>query len=415
MKVILHLDLDSYFVSAERTVDPSLNGKPVAISSKDRRSIISAASYEAKEMGVYVPMPFYRAKLLCPDLMAVKPNFALYTILSEKLFELIATKFTKEIEVGSIDECYIDATDIWKEYGSPIKLAKAIQATVLDELKLPCSIGISNNKFLAKMSTNINKPFGISLCKPGDHENIFWDWPIGDFFGIGKKTAPILIKAGIKTIGDLAKANEEDVKDLLGKTATELIWQANGGGSAEINKEHNALKGIGNSKTFMVMDLSNRSEILKEISALVEKVSHRAIKRNMVGKVVSVSIKVKGGLEIKAKSKQITLQRPINSHEDILKVAIALFDKLWKENTIKFVGVHLGKIEDIFETTYQSSVFDVEVEKSKIEEIVSDVNRKMGSKSIVTGKEARLNIKKTQNQSRYIESDRIIKHYDKKA
>ena len=112
MKVILHLDLDSYFVSAERTVNKFLHGKPVAVSGGERRSIIAAASYEAKEMGVFVPMPFYKAKLLCPELIAVPANFSLYTILSEKVFELISSKFTEDIQVGSIDECYIDATDI---------------------------------------------------------------------------------------------------------------------------------------------------------------------------------------------------------------------------------------------------------------------------------------------------------------
>jgi len=111
MKVIFHLDLDSYFVSAERTVNHKLKGKPVVISTGERRSIISAASYEAKNAGIYVPMPFYKAEMLCPSVIAVKPNYALYTTLSNKVFELISKKFTNKIEVGSIDECYIDVTE----------------------------------------------------------------------------------------------------------------------------------------------------------------------------------------------------------------------------------------------------------------------------------------------------------------
>jgi len=112
MKVIFHLDLDSYFVSAERTIAPQLRDKPVVISTGERRSIISAASYEAKALGIYVPMPIYKALDIYPSLISVKPNYALYTTLSNKVFELISTNFTKNIEVGSIDECYIDVTDI---------------------------------------------------------------------------------------------------------------------------------------------------------------------------------------------------------------------------------------------------------------------------------------------------------------
>ena len=112
MKVIFHLDLDSYFVGAHRTVDSSLIGKPVVVSTGERRSIISAASYEAKARGIYIPMPFYKAKDLVPELISIKPNFALYTVLSSKLFEFISQKYTDQIEVASIDECYIDVTDI---------------------------------------------------------------------------------------------------------------------------------------------------------------------------------------------------------------------------------------------------------------------------------------------------------------
>ncbi len=414
MKVIFHLDLDSYFVSAERTVNKDLDNKPVVVSMGERRSIVAAASYEAKAMGVYVPMPFYKAKALCEDIISVKPNFSLYTTLSGKVFELISSKYTEEIEVGSIDECYIDASDIWQKYGSPAALAKEIQNEILKVLKLPCSIGVSNNKFLAKMSTSINKPFGITVVKPGDHEKVFWDWPIGDFFGIGKATTPRLEKIGIKTIGDLAKYDVDQIKDLMGKVGPELVWKANGGGSAEIDKSHNQLKGIGNSKTFMVEDLTDRKEILENLSLLVRKVSYRAVSRNMVGKVVSVAIKESGGKEVRARSKQVTLRRPINSYEDIFDECIRIFDSLWKEESIKFIGVHLAKVEDMYETTFQMSAFDEEEELSKIDQLIKDVNRKMKSKSVVTGKEAEMNIKKKQNQSRYLESDRALKHFNKK-
>lgn len=412
MKVIFHLDLDSYFVSAERTINRSLIGKPAAITTGERRSIISAVSYEAKAKGVKVPMPFYKAKEICPDLIAIRPNFALYTSLSNKVFELISIQFTKNIEVGSIDECYIDVTDIWKNYGSPIALAKKMQNALMKELGLPCSIGIANNKFVAKMSTSINKPFGITVTKPGNHTR-FWDWDLRKYFGIGLPTQEKLNSIGIMNIGDLAKADVEDVESVLGIKSQHLIDQANGIGDDEINFERNELKGIGNSRTFMREDLFERKDILEQLASLVALASHRAVIRNMVGWVVSISIKKKGGKEVKAIRKQTTLSRPINSYEDILNEATKLFDSIWDESPLKFIGVSLGHLEDMFSSTYQASIYDKEKKLTKSEEIIHEVNRKFKSKVLKSGTEHQKSEYKKLNQSRYLESDRIIKHYDK--
>lgn len=412
MKVIFHLDLDSYFVSAERTINSALKNKPVVISTGQRRSIISAASYEAKKTGIYVPMPFYKAKIACPEVISVKPNFALYTSLSNKVFELISNNFTKNIEVGSIDECYIDVTDIWKEYGSPLALAKIIQKSLLNNLDLPSSIGIANNKFVAKMSTKINKPFGITVTKPGNHKR-FWDWDLKEYFGIGAPTQNKLNLIGIKNIGNLARADVEQVDKVLGIKSQNLIDQANGKGEDKLNFERNELKSIGNSKTFMVEDLVERQDILEMLGSLVALTSHRAKIRNLVGWVVSVSIKKNGGKEIKPIIKRKTLKRAINSYDDIMKEATMIFDSIWDEAPLKFIGVQLDNLDDMFSTTYQSSIFDKEKKYNKTEEIINEVNKKFNKKVIKTATEHQKYQYKKLNQSRYLESDRIIKHYDK--
>ena len=175
MRIIFHLDLDSYFVSVHKILDKTLENKPIVISFGKRRSIVTSASYEAKAHKITVPMPFYKAKQLCPHLISVKPNFKLYDNYSKKLFNFIKKKFTKKIQISSIDECYIDVTDIWQQYRSPVKLAKKMQFEIMKNIKLPCSIGIANNKFVAKMSTQINKPFGISVTPPGQFLKRFGD------------------------------------------------------------------------------------------------------------------------------------------------------------------------------------------------------------------------------------------------
>ena len=413
MKVIFHLDLDSYFVSAQRTIQPELIGKPVAITSGERRSIISAASYEAKSKGVYIPMPFYKAQDLVPNLIAVKPDYALYTLLSTKLFEFLSSKITNKIEVASIDECYMDVTDIWSRYGSPAKLAKHIQTIVMQELKLPISIGIANNKFVAKMSTQVNKPMGITSTKPGDFIKNFGSWPTIKIHGVGGPTAELLRKNGINTIEELSKLTKKESVDILGVRGVSLLDNVNERGDDEIDSSMNDLKGIGNSITFMDKDRYIRAEILEILQHLCNTVSIRLNNRNMAGRVVSVMIKEKGGLDAKAHRKQLTLDRPISSKEEIFSEATRLFDDIWDEGIIKFIGVHVTKLTDVFNNTYQQSLFDEKVEKSKIDDLLHSVNAKLGHKTVASLKEVSENLKKKQNQSRFLEADRIAKKYEK--
>lgn len=411
-KVIFHLDLDSYFVSAQRSVDPFLIKKPVVISSGKKRSIISAASYEAKKLGVYVPMPFYQAQKLVPDLIAINPNFALYTSLSKKLFDFLAQNYTSLIEVASIDECYLDVSAIWKNYNSPYKLALKIQQDVKKYLKLPISIGISDNKFVAKMSTQINKPEGITITPPQEFLKQFGNWKLDSYHGIGEATMLKLANINIFTIADLAKANEEQVKMIVGKVAATLIAQANGRGSQILDVSHNELKTIGNSLTFQDYDRTERADILNTLYELCELVATRAINRNIVGHVVAIAFKTKGGKEIKKQSKQVTLNVPIQKTITLFQVATELFDSFWDGTPIKFLGVSLNKLINMYDTTYQANIFTKSNKLTLNEKIVREINQHFMKNVVQTGQEFKHKAKEEKNQSRYLESDRILKHFD---
>ncbi|NQZ66242.1 MAG: DNA polymerase IV [Mycoplasmatales bacterium] len=411
MKVILHLDLDSYFVSAQRTIQPELIGKPVVITDGLKRSIITASSYEAKKRGVKVPMPFYEAKKILPNLIAIKPNFALYTVLSTKLFELLSNKITQKIQVASIDECYLDVTDIYQKWETPFKMAKYIQKIVMQELKLPISIGISNNKFVAKMSTQINKPFGITITKPGDFKEKFGKWPTNKIHGVGGPTNDKLKSIGIENIEQLINADESKVIDLLGVVGKELIKNVNEKGSDTIDSSMNDLKGIGNSMTFMDKDRYKRKEILEIISHLSNMVAIRMNNRNLSGSVISVSIK---GINNTGKSvvrKQETLIRPIKTFDEIFKEATYLFDEIWDGKGVKFASVRMTKLENIFNNSYQTSIFDIKNEKTKTSKIIDVLNSKLGEKTLISLEEAEKTFNKKQHQSRFVENDRIVKRY----
>ena len=413
MKIIFHLDLDSYFVAAHRTIDSSLQNKPVVVSIGKNRSILTAVSYEAKSQGVKVGEPLFKARQKVNNLIVISPNFELYVHLSSKVFELISNHFSKKIEVGSIDEWYLDATMLIKKYRSIKAAAKSIQDKILKDLKLPVSIGIATNKFAAKMSTQLNKPLGITITKPQDFLKVFGSYSIQKFHGIGKGLTLRLQNENINTIFDLATATAKDLKHILGKNTHLYIQNANGKGSDEIDLSRNELKSIGNSITFQDYDKNNQLEILEIIANLCKLIEARAKNRNVVGNVVAVAIKVSGNKEIRAKSKQKTLSIPMQDYDDIYNEAKALFHNLWDGSTIKFVSVTLNKIENMFETSFQMEI-GKEVKETKQKQIIKNVNNKFKNKVLYLGNEQLLKTNEKKNQTRYIESDKIIKHYDKK-
>ena len=397
MFVIFHIDIDSFFVSAHQTIDAKLRKKPIVVSTGQKKSIIVASSYEAKKVGIKAPMPLYKAKKIFPNLKNVLPNYNLYTLLSQGVFKILKT-YTDKVEIGSIDEWYLDASSIWQKEKSIKNLALKIQKDILKKLKIPVSIGIGNNKFVAKMSTNINKPLGITITKPGDFSKVFWDKSIDQYFGIGKKTTTKLKEINILTIGDLAKSKENKVANILGNKTKEFISQANGQGSFLVNPQTNELKSIGNSKTFLSQNISNYNALIRELLLLVEKIANRAKKRNFVGDVLSIGIQNEGDKKI---SKQVKLIRKTNDPKMLSDKSVQIFKTLWKDNSVRFISVSLNKLEKTFNYKYQSSIFDKVKNKSQSEKIVSEINQKFGKNVLDTG--TNFVLKQKEEKTKYVE------------
>ncbi|MCD7807986.1 MAG: DNA polymerase IV [Erysipelotrichaceae bacterium] len=187
MQIIFHIDLNAFFASAEMTQNPHLKGKPLVVAHNSRRSIVSTASYEARAYGIHSAMPLYKAKENCRDLIIVEPHFELYHQLSDSFFKIVES-YTNLIEIASIDECYADmSTYIINNHLQPYNLALEIQEKVYQKLNLQCSIGISYNKFLAKMASDMKKPMGITMITNKNYQSKLWPLPISDMYGIGKK------------------------------------------------------------------------------------------------------------------------------------------------------------------------------------------------------------------------------------
>ncbi len=196
-RVILHVDMNSFYASVEMACEPSLKGKPLAIAGnvEERRGIIVTCSYEARKFGVKTAMPLWEAKKLCPALIVRKPNFDRYREASAGMFDVLR-RYTSLVEPVSIDEGYMDITESY-QLGSPIEIAKSIQTALLKELDLPSSIGIAPNKFLAKMASDMKKPLGITVLRKRDVPNVLWPMACFEMHGVGKKTAEKLAPLGI--------------------------------------------------------------------------------------------------------------------------------------------------------------------------------------------------------------------------
>lgn len=386
MQIIFHIDLNAFFASAEISVDPSLKGKPVVICRDSKRAIITTASYEARKFGIHSAMPLFKAKELCPHIIMVEPHFELYKTLSQAFFNIVG-EFSKDLEVASIDECYVDMTEYIKNHKkSPTMVAKDIQDTVLAKLSLECSIGVAPNKFLAKMASDMKKPMGITVITNSNYKKMLWPLPIKEMFGVGKMTQPKLIELGITTIGDLAKyENFEKIKPIFGKNALIYYQKANGKDFSKVNSTKNELKSVGNSTTFE--SDSNDEEFIKSIfKELSHEVSARSKKRNLISNNISITLKY---TRSNSKTKQIIIEKYTNDFDTIYATALLMFESIYNGEMLRLVGVSLNNVVHQEDVNFQLSLFDANnsnINEQKInntDKIIDKINKGLNKGKLV--------------------------------
>ncbi|GAE91285.1 DNA polymerase IV [Gracilibacillus boraciitolerans JCM 21714] len=282
-RVILHVDMNSFYASVEIADDPALKGKPVAIAGNpdERKGIIVTSSYEARNKGVKTTMSLWQARKLCPNLIVLRPNFERYREVSHHIFRLLE-EYTPIVEPVSIDEAFMDITDSY-EYGTPIEIAIDIQNQLMEQLSLPCSVGVAPNKFLAKMASDMKKPNGITILRKRDVATKLWPLPIEEMYGIGKKTKDKLKIYQIETIEDLVKTDTMLLKGILGVNGEKLKARALGEDPRIVDPENAAsFKSIGSSQTFP-SDITQFDILIDQLRKLSETVEKRLARKSAVG------------------------------------------------------------------------------------------------------------------------------------
>lgn len=341
-RVILHSDLNNFFASVEIALNPALAGKPLIVCGdpKERRGVVLAKNEEAKKYGVKTAETVYSALRKCPDLQMVGSHFHEYKRYSQKVVE-IYSRFTDRIEECSIDECALDMTESTFLFGSGREIAEKIRQTVKEELKLTVSVGVSFNKVFAKLASELKKPDAVTEITRENYKAVVWPLPVTELLFVGKSTAEALRKIGVKTIGDLALADEELLSQFLGKRGRQLRVYARGEDNEPVKtqKEKEDVKSIGNSMT-LPQDIHEREEIKRWLYVLSESVSSR-LRAADVGKAHTVHIVVRN-----EKLQDVTCQTKVTPTAlcgDIAKAAFELYCKHFPIGTqVRMLGVSVS-------------------------------------------------------------------------
>ena len=382
MRDILHCDLNNFYASCECLANPTLKDKAVAVggSTEDRHGVIVASNYKAKSFGIKCGVTVYQALKLCPNIAICPPNFKLYNEMSRKV-RAIYEQYTDQVEVFSIDECWLDVTHS-KMFGSPIEIANAIRERVKAETGLTISVGVSFNKTFAKIGSDLKKPDATTEISIHNYRDIVWKLPAGDMFGIGRQTRNKLFKLGINTIGDLAKFNKDILITQFGKLGELMYNHANGIDNDPVAylSDDAEPKSIGNSTTFY-KDLTDKKDIELGFTVIAESVVARMIKHNIsCAKTLSIVVK---DAELNSYQKQCQLNPPCRDSGIFTQTAVNMFNKNFSHlSGIRLLGITAS---DWCDSSSQINMFESSKRCKSIDNVMLKIRDKYGLQSIKKG------------------------------
>ncbi|MFA5106344.1 MAG: DNA polymerase IV [Candidatus Micrarchaeia archaeon] len=358
-RIILHIDMDSFYASCERRENPALAGKPVAVcifSGRDADSgAISTASYEARALGVKSGMPIKLAKKIAPQAIYLKANFSLYQGISDSIMSIARARF-KATQQASIDEIYIDASfEASGDYSIAEKLARELKAEIFEQEMLTCSVGIGRNKLVAKMASDFQKPDGLTIVRFEDTEKFLSPLPVKKLVGIGPKTEEALAKEGITTIGQIAGAESARLVEVFGESRGRWLFDAARGIDNEPVAERDMPAQMSRIGT-MKKDSQDPAEIAAFCAGLFETVADDAREAGIAFGTISVML-ILANLKMHTKSRKFP--RPMSGSEPAVKTEIeSLVARFFEENPYAVCRRAGVRVSDLEKKEGQKSLFD---------------------------------------------------------
>ncbi len=338
LRKIIHVDMDAFYASVEQLDNPELRGKPIAVGGSSQRGVVAAASYEARKFGVRSAMSSVIAKRNCPELIFVKARFDRYKEISQKI-RAVFFEYTDLVEPLSLDEAYLDVTINKKGNPSASSIATEIRYRILQETGLNASAGISINKFIAKVASDINKPNGQKTINPEEVLQFLEALDIRKFYGVGKVTAEKMYKLGIFTGKDLKTKQIEFLDNHFGKSGSYYYNVVRGIHKSEV-KPHRVPKSVGAERTFN-KNLSSEVFMLERLEQIAAELERRLKKTNIAGKTVTLKIKY-SDFTLNTRSK--TLLYYIASKDLILETAKELLYQEELQNSVRLLGISLANL-----------------------------------------------------------------------
>src|ERR1700733_6167140 len=353
VRKIVHIDMDAFYASVEQRDDPGLRGKPVVVAWKGNRSVVCAASYEARRFGVRSAMPSVHAERLCPEAIFIPPDFVRYRAVSRQVREIFK-RHTEKIEPLSLDEAYLDVTENKTGLPTATRVAKTIREQIREELHLTASAGVAPNKFLAKIASDWRKPDGLFVIQPEDLDTFLPPLPIGRIPGVGKVTEKRLATLGIKTVGDLRALELNILEDHFGRYGQRLYELTRGIDQSEVVSDR-PTKSISAEDTFEKDVPLSETEAI--ILRLAEKVWAASRKEARVPRTVVLKLKTS---DFHILTRSHTPPLPPSSAEELTTIALNLRGRvsLPTQQRFRLVGVGLSNFTDPEDTTIQSTLFE---------------------------------------------------------
>jgi DNA polymerase-4 len=353
VRKIVHADMDAFYASVEQRDDPKLRGRPVVVAWRGNRSVVCAASYEARRFGIRSAMPAVRAERLCPEAVFVPPDFTRYRAVS-RLAHGIFKLHTDLVEPLSLDEAYLDVTENKTGLPTATRVARAIRSQVREELGLTVSAGVAPNKFLAKIASDWRKPDGLFVIQPEEVDNFLPPLPVGRLPGVGKVTEASFEKLGIRTVGDLRGLSLQVLEGRFGRHGMRLYELARGIDESPVVPDR-PTQSISAEDTFEYdVPLSETESLIRR---LAEKTWAASRKETRVAHTVVLKLKTS---EFKILTRSLTPSCPPPSCEELIRIVLSLRERvgLGPHQRFRLVGVGLSNFREPGEVTRQPGLFE---------------------------------------------------------
>ena len=380
MRAIIHVDMDAFYASVEQRDRPELRGKPIIVGGDVRRGVVVAASYEVRKYGVRSALPMARAMKMAPHAIVVKPRFHAYSEASEQVFSIFE-RYTPLIEPLSLDEAFLDVTASVGLFGTPADIARRIRKEISAETGLPSSAGIASVKFVAKIASDVAKPNGQREVRAEETVAFLAALPVGRLWGVGPKTEEGLKRAGLETIGDVARRDVAWMETRFGSAGRHLWELAQGIDPREVVPDREA-KSVGAEDTFDE-DVTGLDALSPYIHSQALRVGRRMRRAGVKGRVVQLKVKFSDFTLI---TRRTTLPAPTDDGQTLYRVARELLEKAHEDKPVRLTGVSMQELGGGVEPRQLGLFSQPEAPKrsDKLNAALDRIAERFGSKAVTT-------------------------------